>query len=432
MKTFAGVSDIEKKIKNHFKKIMKHSLIDLVHVKNNKIYDLVVCSFIDILRISAPEIPFENEEMEFYLELLIKWLMLDDKTKSSSELTFFYVLHQIAKLSALCLLFTTSLIEQVPAIINKLFYFLENNIYTEQQIQDFLECISSTVNEYSEIPNELVQILLTYLCKDKKNKYEKQAFEVAYNVIKENKSILGNKIRDFITPSPEETNQQKSKKDKKGKRKSVKSNNKKSKSSLNDTLDNINSEADKFFEKKNYLKIIKELSKISPDFLLKLLGELNNKGLGLSNKFFYFSSCDILRKILSNANSYEIFQNWKILCINYFNSLKEDNLNKPIGEEEKDKGKDFDIKFLIFKCAIKFLTRNDKDKLKENNIYLFVKDSISYFLKTLSAKNEIDKCLQVLIKSSNWNITSFCLISLLSSKNNKKSKLIKDFFFKII
>ena len=432
MKTFAGVSDIEKKIKNHFKKIMKHSLIDLVHAQNNKIYDLVVCSFIDILRISAPEIPFENEEMEFYLELLIKWLMLDDKTKSSSELTFFYVLHQIAKLSALCLLFTTSLIDQVPAIINKLFYFLENNIYTEQQIQDFLECISSTVNEYSEIPNELVQILLTYLCKDKKNKYEKQAFEVAYNVIKENKSILGNKIRDFITPSPEETNQQKSKKDKKGKRKSVKSNNKKSKSSLNDTVDNINSEADKFFEKNNYLKIIKELSKISPDFLLKLLGELNNKGLGLSNKFFYFSSCDILRKILSNANSYEIFQNWKILCINYFNSLKEDNLNKPIGEEEKDKGKDFDIKFLIFKCAIKFLTRNDKDKLKENNIYLFVKDSISFFLKTLSAKNEIDKCLQVLIKSSNWNITSFCLISLLSSKNNKKSKLIKDFFFKII
>ena len=410
---------------------MNHSLIDLAHIKKNKIYDLLVCSFIDILRISAPEIPFENQEMEFYLELLIKWLMLEDKKQTSSELAFFYVLHQIAKLSALCLLFTTSLIEQVPTIINKLFNFLEKNIYTEQQCQDFLECISSTVNEYSEIPVEIVQILLTYLCKDKKDKCEKQAFNVAYNVIKENKSILGNKIRDFIIPIPDEKNIQKSKKDKdkKGKRKSVKSNNKKRKSSSNDNLFNINnSEATLFFEKNNYLKIIKQLSKISPDFLLKLLGELNNKGLDLSKKYFSFSSFDILRKTLSNENSYEIFQNWKLLCMNYFNSLKEDNLNK----SNDEKVKDYDIKFLIFKCAIKFLTRNDKDKLKENNIYLFVKDSISYFLKTLSAKNEIEKCLQVLIKSLNWNITSFCLISLLPSKNNKKSKLVKDFFFKII
>ena len=410
---------------------MNHSLIDLAHIKKNKIYDLLVCSFIDILRISAPEIPFENQEMQFYLELLIKWLMLEDKKQTSSELAFFYVLHQIAKLSALCLLFTTSLIEQVPTIINKLFNFLEKNIYTEQQCQDFLECISSTVNEYSEIPVEIVQILLTYLCKDKKDKCEKQAFNVAYNVIKENKSILGNKIRDFIIPVPDEKNIQKSKKDKdkKGKRKSVKSNNKKRKSSSNDNLFNINnSEATLFFEKNNYLKIIKQLSKISPDFLLKLLGELNNKGLDLSKKYFSFSSFDILRKTLSNENSYEIFQNWKLLCMNYFNSLKEDNLNK----SNDEKVKDYDIKFLIFKCAIKFLTRNDKDKLKENNIYLFVKDSISYFLKTLSAKNEIEKCLQVLIKSLNWNITSFCLISLLPSKNNKKSKLVKDFFFKII
>ena len=410
---------------------MNHSLIDLAHIKKNKIYDLLVCSFIDILRISAPEIPFENKEMEFYLELLIKWLMLEDKKQTSSELAFFYVLHQIAKLSALCLLFTTSLIEQVPTIINKLFNFLEKNIYTEQQCQDFLECISSTVNEYSEIPVEIVQILLTYLCKDKKDKCEKQAFNVAYKVIKENKSILGNKIRDFIIPIPDEKNIQKSKKDKdkKGKRKSVKSNNKKRKSSSNDNLFNINnSEATLFFEKNNYLKIIKQLSKISPDFLLKLLGELNNKGLDLSKKYFSFSSFDILRKTLSNENSYEIFQNWKLLCMNYFNSLKEDNLNK----SNDEKVKDYDIKFLIFKCAIKFLTRNDKDKLKENNIYLFVKDSISYFLKTLSAKNEIEKCLQVLIKSLNWNITSFCLISLLPSKNNKKSKLVKDFFFKII
>ena len=188
---------------------MSHSLVDVDKIKNNKIYELLNCAFIDILRISAPEIPFDNETTEFFLEILIKWLMLEEHIKSSEshKAVFFYILHQMAKLSALCLLFTTRLIEQVPIIIKRLFYFLEKEIYTEQQHQDFLECISSTVNEYSEVPIDLLQILLSPLCKDKKNKNEKQAFNIAYNVIKENKSILGNKIRDFITPSQSQKKQ---------------------------------------------------------------------------------------------------------------------------------------------------------------------------------------------------------------------------------
>ena len=137
-----------------------------------------------------------------------------------------------------------------------------------------------------------------------------------------------------------------------------------------------------FFEEHNYLKIIKELSKIYSDFLLKLLGELNDEGLKLSKNYFSFSNLDILRKILSNENSYEIFQNWKLLCNNFFNVLKEDGFDKfNDGEIEENKEKYIELKFNIFKCAIKFLTRNDKDKLKENNIYLFIKDSISYFSK---------------------------------------------------
>ena len=361
--------------------------------------------------------------MEFYLEMLIKWLMLEDHINSKSDLqhtTFFYILHQIAKLSALCLLFTTKLIDQVPLVINKLFFFLEKKLYNKQQYQDFLECISSTVNEYSEVPNQILEILLSNLCKDKKDNLEKQAFDVAFNVIKENKSILGNKIRDYIKPQVYNI------KNKKGKKKLT---DKKKKRSIgeNSFIESNNSEIISFFEKNNYLKIIKELSKISPDFLLKLLGDLNDDGLNISKKYFSYSSFDILRKILSNENSYEIFQNWVILCNNYFNSMKEINNNN----DEKEQNS-FNIKFYIFKSAIKFLTRNDKDKLKEIKAYTFVKDAISFFLKSLSAKSDIEKCLKVLIKTSNWNITSFCLLILLSSKNNKKKKLIEDFFFKII
>ena len=408
-------------MKGHFRIIRDHSLIDLKKIKSNKIYDLLVCSFIDILRISAPEIPFENEFMEFYLELLIKWLMLEEhiKDSDSKQTAFIYVLHQMAKLSVLCLLFTTRLIEQVPIVINQFFYFLEKKKFNQQQYQDFLECISSTVNEYSEVPMDLIQILLSNLGKNKKDNLEKQAYNISFTVIKENKSLLGNKIREFIIPK------NKNKKEKKSRKKSVN----KSKSYINETSSLIDLsilfDANSFFERNNYLKIIKELAKISNDFLLKLLSELNNEGLNFNKKYFSYTSFDILGKILSNQNSYEVFNLWKLLCNNYFNYLQ-----KEIKDEEKENN--FNIKFNIFKCSIKFLSRNDKEKLKKENIYSFIKDSISFFLKSLSTKNEIDKCLNILMKSLNWNIISFCLVSLISSKNNKKLKLIKEFFFDLI
>ena len=412
-------------MKGHFIIIKDHSLIDLKKIKKNKTYDLLICSFIDILRISAPEVPFENEIMEFYLEMLIKWLILEDHIKDSNEkqTAFFYVLHQIAKLSALCLLFTTRLIDQVPIIINQFFYFLEKKKYSQQQYQDFLECISSTVNEYSEIPVDLVQILLSNLCKNKKDNLEKQAFDIAFSVIKENKSLLGNKIREFIIPK-NNSNSNNNNKEKKSRKKSKD----KSRSYINNETSSLIDlsifyDSNSFFERNNYLRIIKELSKISNDFLLKLLSELNNEGLNFSKKYFSYNSFDILAKILSNKNSLEIFNLWKLLCNNYFNYLQKDL---------KDQKNEFDIKYKIFKSAIKFISRNDKDKLKESNIYTFIKDSISYFLKGITGKNEIDKCLKTLIKSYNWGIISFCLMALFSSKNNKKIKLIKEFFFDII
>ena len=408
-------------MKGHFQILKEHSLIDIKKIKQNKIYDLLICSFIDILRISAPEIPFENELMEFYLEMLIKWLMLEDhiKDSDSKQTAFFYVLHQMAKLSVLCLLFTTRLIEQVPIIINQFFYFLEKKKYNQQQYQDFLECISSTVNEYSEIPIDVLQILLSNLCKNKKDNLEKQAYDIAFNVIKENKSILGNKIREFIIPKNQ------NKKEKKSRKKSIN----KSKSYINETSSiielSIFFDSNSFFDRYNYLRIIKELLKISNDFLLKLLSELNNEGLNFTKKYFSYTSFDILRKILSNKNSYDTYKLWKLLCNNYFNFLQKD-----IKDEKSENI--FKTKYNIFKCAIKFLSRNDKEKLKNDNIYSFIKESISIFLKTLSAKSEIDKCLNTLMKSMNWNIISFCLMSLFSSKNNKKHKIIKEFFFDII
>ena len=247
-------------MKNHFRILKNHSLIDKNKVKKNKIYDLLVCCFIDILRISAPEIPFENEFMEFYLEILLKYLMLENHIKDSEEnsTTFFYVLHQMAKLSALCLLFTTRLIDQVPIIINQFFYFLEKRKYNQQQFQDFLECISSTVNEYSEIPNDLLQILLSNLCKNKKNNLERQAYDVAFNVIKENKSILGNKIREFIIPK-NNNNIKDKKKEKKSRKKSLN----KSRSYINESNSLIDLsifyDSNSFFERNNYLKIINSI-----------------------------------------------------------------------------------------------------------------------------------------------------------------------------
>ena len=230
-----------------------------------------------------------------------------------------------------------------------------------------LTIISSTVNEYTEVPMDLIQVLLSNLGKNKKDNLEKQAYNISFTVIKENKALLGNKIREFIIPK------NKNKKEKKSRKKSTN----KSKSYINETSSLIDLsilfDANSFFERNNYLKIIKELAKISNDFLLKLLSELNNEGINFNKKYFSYTSFDILGKILSNENSFEVFNLWKLLCNNYFNYLQ-----KEIKEEEKESN--FNIKFNIFKCAIKFLSRNDKEKLKKENIYSFIKDSISFFL----------------------------------------------------
>ena len=393
-------------------------MIDIEKVEKSKVYDLLVCSFIDVLRICAPEIPLDNKEMDFYLEILIKWLMLEDhikSTKQSEQNSYYYVLHQVAKLSALCLLFNTRLIEQVPIIIEKFFDFLGKKYFNQQQYQDFLDCISSTVNEYSDVPIVLVNILLSNLCQNKHDNIKKQAYNIAFITIQQNKSILGNKLRDIILPPTSSSQKSKKEKEKKGRKKSEDKNKSKSNKEENDFELYKNC----CFNKSNYLKIIKELSKINPDFLLKLLSEINNNELNLSKKYFSFTAYDILGKALSNENSYQILETWKSLCNKYFSSLKEDKL-------------DFDDKFHIFKCAIKFLTRNDKDKLKENNVNKIIKDDISSFLNSLTSKGDIEKCLKILTKSLNWKIISFCLISLLNSKKNKTKKFLKDYFFTLI
>ena len=118
---------------------------------------------------------------------------------------------------------------------------------------------------------DLVQILLANLCKNKKNNLEKQAFDIAFSVIKENKSLLGNKIREFIIPK-NNSNSNNNNKEKKSRKKSKD----KSRSYINNETSSLIDlsifyDSNSFFERNNYLRIIKELSKISNDFLLKLL-----------------------------------------------------------------------------------------------------------------------------------------------------------------
>ena len=114
-------------MKYHLIKLTKHSLIDKDIIKYNKIYSLLICCFIDTLRISAPEIPFGNEIMEFYLEIIIDWLNFIEEhsknTDTEQKIIFNYVLHQMGKLSVLSLLFATRLLEKVPLVIENFFNF---------------------------------------------------------------------------------------------------------------------------------------------------------------------------------------------------------------------------------------------------------------------------------------------------------------------
>ena len=411
-------------MKYHLIKLTKHSLIDKDKVKYNKIYSLLICCFIDTLRISAPEIPFGNEIMEFYLEIIIDWLnFIEEHSKnidSEQKIIFNYVLHQMGKLSVLSLLFATRLLEKVPLVIENFFNFFAKKVFEPQQYQDILDCINGVVNEYSDVPIDILEILLMNLCKNKNDKFEKQAYEVAFKVIKDNKSMLGNKIRSFITPIIKKNKKKKSV-NKKTKNKS-KNDSKISISIMKDLCDQ-----NEFFEYYNFLRIVKELSKISSDFLLKLLSEINNDGISNKKKYFNHCAYEIFGKILSNENSVEIFKNWKVSCNNYFNAMKQ----IPKSRQNDVTDLNFDGKFSIFKCAIKFIMRNEKDKLKRENIYSFIKDAISFFLKNLSNPNHIEKCFELFEHlECNYNIKTFCLTALLTKNKNKNLNI--NYFFSMI
>ena len=78
------------------------------------------------MKITAPELPFEKEMINFYFEYLINWLLLFAKEKESNNLRFEYIINRFAKLNLLSLLINSKFKNRISDIIENFMKIVEN------------------------------------------------------------------------------------------------------------------------------------------------------------------------------------------------------------------------------------------------------------------------------------------------------------------
>ena len=108
------------------------------------------------MKITAPELPFEKEMINFYFEYLINWLLLFAKEKESNNLRFEYIINRFAKLNLLSLLINSKFKNRISDIIENFMKIVENGFYEINKMVfiNIKNTISNLISEYLEFPKE--------------------------------------------------------------------------------------------------------------------------------------------------------------------------------------------------------------------------------------------------------------------------------------
>ena len=133
------------------------------------------------MKITAPELPFEKEMINFYFEYLINWLLLFAKEKESNNLRFEYIINRFAKLNLLSLLINSKFKNRISDIIENFMKIVENGFYEINKMVfiNIKNIISNLISEYYKFIKEVLRVLIFNLNK-KKNKFR---YEISYYVI---------------------------------------------------------------------------------------------------------------------------------------------------------------------------------------------------------------------------------------------------------
>jgi hypothetical protein len=117
-----------------------------------------------------------------------------------------------------------------------------------------------------------------------------------------------------------------------------------------------------------FVELLKNLCKISPEYLINFLSTLNSSDSLKKTKIRNASHFDIFNAIFSNTNSLLIAKDYSQQFSNYLECFSSKSLR------EMDK-------FMIFKSLLKFLYNNNKEDIKLNNLYYVILQKIKNFLE---------------------------------------------------
>ena len=327
------------------------------------------------MKITAPELPFEKEMINFYFEYLINWLLLFAKEKESNNLRFEYIINRFAKLNLLSLLINSKFKNRISDIIENFMKIVENGFYEINKMVfiNIKNTISNLISEYSEFPKEVLRVLVLNLNK-KKNKFR---YEISYYVIEKNKNMLFTPISNFL-------------------------------------MDKINDE----FLGDNYYRIIKSLNLIGKEFLMNFFMEIKiNKNGKIIGKTHGVPIFKIILKVFSQNNSIYLGIKYKNIIENLMNNLNSKNKN-----EQKE----------IFKCLCKFIARNEKEELKKVFLYSLIKEKINIYLCDIQDGKLMDFCLNLCLKLNDRKIFKIICSSFLNSRINITNEKTIQFVFDFI
>lgn len=361
---------------NHFISISLNDFFQLRDVSSNELSSTLLCAFVDIMRLYAPEIPYEPQTMDYYLSYLVKWLLCyepsDGNVTTALEIKFEYIIERLAKSNLLSVIVGTQLESKIPEIIKKIISIQkEKNYLTDSEIfGNFILIITGLLEEMYDTPFVVLNELLEKL---NKKKY-KEEYELCKGILTKMKNLLSAPINELIVS-----------------KKKIK------------------------LQGEDFCIMIKELSKISPEFLMKFF--LNVPEKKLNEEICGAKYIDILLKIFSSEGSLKLIQNYKNLLFAVFDKLTA-------------KRTTLELKNKIFKSLVKFLEKN-KIKKDDNIFFVFI-EKIKTYLKEIKNEGNAINILETTKRIHKWRLVNTIIISLLSSGYSSVYQTTTKFVFEYL
>lgn len=169
---------------------------DRLQHKSEDVRLLVACALADIIRIYAPEAPYDDEALKGIFDLFINQLAALGSTDDPSYSLRFYLLERLQSVRAFALLI--DLDDQLYMRLYDTFFEVMSEHTSVEVVNHFLDIMSSCLEESEEISLELLEKILAHLLPEQKESHP-HAFRLAQALIKGNAQLLETPITEFMS-----------------------------------------------------------------------------------------------------------------------------------------------------------------------------------------------------------------------------------------